>query len=167
MKKNVILTANPTTGAVFTLALDAQGNPKKDKNGKAFGSIRLEQSIIDLDFSYNNGGVKKLSALKAMTAEAWEKVKNDLKPGMEFPGKIRVVETTDANLHKAGVGTGFQIKKAGSADDAETLVNNGLPIFRRTEYVSDENVADILVQHSNVIKATSVTTNPQAATTLN
>jgi len=166
MKKNVILTANPTTGTVFTLALDAQGNPKKDKNGKPFGSIRLEQSVIDLTYAYNNGGVRKLSALKAMTAEAWDKVKNDLKPGMEFPGKIRVVETTDANLHKNGIGTGFQIKKAGSADDAEVLTSNGLPIYRRTEYVADENVADILVKHENVLTA-NVTTAPQAQGTLN
>jgi len=43
MKKNVILTANPNTGSVFTLAVDATGTPKKDKNGKNFGFIRLEQ----------------------------------------------------------------------------------------------------------------------------
>lgn len=151
MKNNVKLTVNPNTNSVFTLAVDAQGNPKKDKNGKTYGSIRLEQSTIDLDYAYNNGGVRKLSALKAMTAEAWDKVKNDLKPGMEFPGKIKVVETTDVELHKNGIGTGFQIKKAGSEDDAEVLTRNGLAIYRRTEYVSDANVSDELVQHENVI----------------
>jgi len=115
---------------------------------------------------YNNGGVKTLSALKSLTAEAWEKVKTQLTPGMVFPGKIRVIETTDAAVHKGGVSSGYQIKKSGSDATAQVLTNGGLPIFRSTEYVADENAADILVKHENVLTGV-VAQQAQAAGTLN
>ena len=146
MNSKKVIICKPTNFEV-----DFQVNPKLDKNGNPFGYIRISQPTINLDYSYN-GGVKDNSALKAMTVEAFAKVKDVLVEGLQLPGKIATFETIDANIHKNGVGTGFSPKIAG--DKGIQLTNGGLPIFRRTEYFQNENdprAIDTLVQHEQIL----------------
>ena len=170
MKKfNVILTA--LNGVLFTQRFEKDGvTPKLDKNNKPFGFIRVENpSEIDLGYAYNTGGVKRgQSALISMTVEAWEKNKN-LKDaegkllyseGRKIPGRVRVIETTNAEEAKI---KGFKPKMAGSAENAQPCLLDGAQIFRGTVFVSqaeidrDNSLAeDILVQHNNVIVGSNV-----------
>lgn len=151
----VTVTANPNTGLVFNLTRDEQGNPKLDKNGEQHGTIRVEQKTFNPKYIYLNGGVEVKSALIGMLAKSFDKVKDFYTPGLQIEGKIRTIETNDVNIHKNGINSGFQIKKAGSAEDAEILVKNGQPIYRTTRFVSvnspEFNEQDLLVEHDNKI----------------
>lgn len=144
----VKITANPQTGKVFTPSLDENGKQKLDKNGKAYGFIRLESAEISLAFGYNSA-VKRRSALKAMTVEAFEAGKDLLVEGAELPGKIRVIESLENK-------PGYSAKTAGKDGIACTL--GGKQIFRTTEYTEDMKAQDELIQHDNVIEGSSVAT---------
>lgn len=148
MKKSVILTA--IAGQIFTQSKNADGTPKKDKNGKEFGFIRVENpATIDLAYVHNNGGVKRgNSALVSMTLEAWDKAKAYYKEGMELPGNVRVVES----LVKAH--NGFQPKLAGANGTPCTL--GGKPIYRSTEFDATGTLEDVIIKHDNVIAGSSV-----------
>ena len=59
MKPHVILTAT-LAGILFTKSLDEKGNPKKDKNGKEFGFLRVEDPAeVNLAYAHQSGGVKR------------------------------------------------------------------------------------------------------------
>lgn len=158
--KKVILTVSKL-GAIFTLAVDAQGQPKLDKNGKRHGFIRVENpSVVDLGFAYNNGGVKRgASALIAMTEEAWNKSKDAYKPGMEIKGNVVVLESTERK-------PGFQPKLAGT--NGVQLTFSGQPIYRGTQFDATCTKEDELVAHDNTeaIKEAQIVTKAGAATTL-
>lgn len=141
--KTVILTA-AVTGELFTKALNADKTPKLDKNGKEFGTLRVEnQATIDFAYAYNNGGVKRgQSALIAMTCEAWEKAKNFYKAGMEIPGRVRIVESLEAGL-------GFKPKMAGNDENSLPCTVGGQQIYRRTEFDPKGVLEDVLIAHDN------------------
>lgn len=146
--KNCRVTVNPKTGQIFTQQLDENGKPLLDKNGKTYGFIRIAQTKIDMSFAYQNGGIRDVSALKAISTEAWNKAKPFYTPDMEIGGKVRVLETLEAGL------PGYQIKRAGQGVDGqpgEPLTLAGSPIYRKTEHVEDVTLEDILVKHDNVI----------------
>ena len=150
MKKSiVILTA--LNGVLFTKALNADGTPKKDKNGNEFGFLRVQNpNEVTLGFAYNSGGVKNgNSALVAMTVEAWEKAKHNYREGMELPGRVRVVEYLEQK-HK-----GFKPKMAGSGETAQPCTLGGRQIYRTTEFDPTGELADELIQHDNVITGSS------------
>ncbi len=136
MKSKVTITANPQNGQVFT------PNAELGKDGKRYGFIRLEQTI--LDFSGAVARSKKVSALKSMLEDDYNKAKDFLKQGTEMPGTIIAKETLDPSLK------GYQAKMAGSGDKAIACLSGTKPIFRTTEYVTDVNAEDVLIQHTNV-----------------
>lgn len=168
---NCRITINPTTGAIFTQQLmEDNKTPKLDKNGEPFGFIRIEQTKFDLSFAYQNGGIRNTSALKAIKLEAWEKAKQHYTPNMEVGGKILVTETIDPTIHKEGIGTGYQLKRAGKGTDGELgeiLTINGTPIYRRTEHVENVELADTLIKHDNVLNIAKTAIDPKAKATLN
>jgi len=142
--KKVILTA--VAGAIFTQSFEKDGKtPKLDKNKKPFGFIRVENpSTIDLQFAYENGGVKRgNSALIPMTVEAWEKVQSHYREGMELPGNVRVVESLTQEHN------GFQPKLAGEGGVPCTLGEK--QIYRSTEFDATGKLEDVLIAHDNVI----------------
>ena len=134
MKSNVRLTVNPSTGTVFT------ANESLGKDGKVYGYLCLEQELVDMSSAVAN--VKKRTAVKSISLEAYNKAKEFLKPGMELSGNIVVVESLEKK-------PGSQVKRAGSAENAPVCTYNNLPIYRRTEYVDDLSVVDTLIQHTN------------------
>ncbi len=147
MKEVVKVTANEQ-GSIFTKSVDANGVPKLDKNKEQYGYIRVEQSEIDLNFSYGSGGVKRRSALIPMSAKAWENVKGYYSVGMEIKGKILNLESLEQK-------PGFKPKTAGK--DGEVLTSGGKTIFHGTEYTSDlTRQDDPTIAHENVIVRTPV-----------
>lgn len=155
----VVITANPKTKEVFTLAKDEQGNPKLDKNGKPYGFIRLEQATLDLNYSYN-GGIKRVSTLKNMLAEQFEKNKEFFAAGTELPGRIVRKETIDAAI---GNTLGWKPKRAGSEENAPVLKKNGLTIYQQTVYDQTGEIADEVIDHDNIeeVKAWAALTPEQ------
>lgn len=164
MKKYVILTA-ALNGALFTKTLDEKGQPKKDKNGNEYGYIRVENpATIDLNFSYNNGGVKRgQSALHNMSVAAWEKSKDFYSAGMQIPGRVKVVESLEAF-------PGSAPKTAG--EGGTPCLKGGKQIYRGTIFVplgaKDKNGVlisdeDELIMHDNVIAGSTVTTKSTEA----
>ena len=152
MKKSiVILTA--LNGVLFTKALNADGTPKKDKNGNEFGFLRVQNpNEVTLGFAYNSGGVKNgNSALVAMTVEAWGKAKHNYREGMELPGRVRVIESLEKKHN------GFKPKMAGSGDAAQPCLKDGKQIYRTTEFDPTGLLADELIQHNNEIVGSNAT----------
>lgn len=147
--KKVILTV--IAGQLFTKALNADGSPKLDKNGKEFGYLRVENpSHVDLKYAYNSGGVKRgASALIAMTVEAWEKAKNFYKEGMEIEGNVVIVDSLTKEL-------GSRPKMAGAGENAEALTLDGKQIYRRTEFDPTCTKEDVIIRHNNEIKGSAV-----------
>ena len=133
MKSKVIITANPTTGSVFTPNAEVS---KKD--GKQYGFIRLEQTIVDLCNPL--GGVKKISALKSFSAEEFGKAKDFLLNGTKLDGNIVRLESTEKKQ-------GYSPKMAG--DTGVQCSINGMPIFQTTVYDQTGELADELIAHDN------------------
>lgn len=142
MKNHVILTAT-LAGLIFTKSVDEKGNPKKDKNGKEFGYLRVENKAeVTLAYAHQSGGVKRgQSALVSMTVEAWEKSKQYYKEGMEIPGRVRIVESLVE-------GPGFQAKTTGGENPIAVTVG-GKQIFRKTEFDPTGELQDELIAHDN------------------
>jgi hypothetical protein len=97
--------------------------------------------------------VKTRSALKTMLAEDFAKVKGVLTDGTSLPGRIRVIETIDAEEAKK---KGYKAKMAGSDANAQPCTIDGNQIFRGTEYDPSGELADELIQHNNVIVGSTV-----------
>lgn len=134
MKNSVIVTANPANGQVFT----STGVSSKD--GKEYGYIRLEST--EVDFSGPVAQVKKRSALKSMTREAFDM--SGLAAGLEIPGRIIVKESLTKNPFKANQEPKRQGKEGG------ILLYNGQPIYRETEFTTDLNAQDVTIAHTAV-----------------
>lgn len=147
MKSAVKITANPTTGEVFTK------NENLGKDGRQYGFIRLEQKIID--FNGSLGRFKTLSALKSISEDDFIKGKNYLKNGTELPGKIVREETTIQEI-------GFSPKMSSGKEDAQPCLKDGQQIYQRTYYTEDIDITDTLVPHNNVITGSTVTTKAEA-----
>lgn len=156
--KKVILTAT-ATGAIFTQSLDANNNPKLDKNGKEFGFIRVENPAkINLGFAYNGPVNRGTSALIAMTVEAWEKSKAHFKANMEIDGNVVITESTTQLV-------GMQPKLSGK--NGIQLTINGQPIYRGTQFDASGKVEDVLIAHDNVAEVKAAQAALATAETLN
>ena len=149
---------NPDAGKVFTLRKDESGNPKLDKNGDKYGSIRVENpEIVSLGFAYNGDNVKRgQSALISMTEAAYEKNKAHFTDGSIHPGNVRILETTESGL------PGYKAKMAGRGENAQPCLLGGAQIFRKTEFDATGRLEDVLVAHDNVIVGSSVKTATDA-----
>lgn len=140
----VTITANKN-GQVFT------PNANVGKDGKNYGYIRVEEKHVDMSSAVAR--VKIKSALKTISEDDYNKAKELLTAGTQLPGRVRIIETTDAELAKK---RGFKTKMAGSEVDAQPCLLGGAQIFRGTEYDASGNQEDILVQHDNEIVGSSV-----------
>lgn len=141
MKSAVKVTANPTTGEVFTL----NQNPGKD--GKNYGYIRVEQTSIDL--SQRMGNVRSHSALIGFSEERWNLAKPFLKEGTELPGNIVRTETTKTNDDGTPL-LGYREKRAGNSEDAPVCKVGGKIIYQTSFYDEAGEQADTLVAHDNI-----------------
>lgn len=165
MKGKLTLTANPTTGELFT----KNDNPGKD--GKDYGFVRVEQ--IEVDFSNPVATPKVLSALKSFSQEGWDKVKSMFSPGQEMPGKIRVLECLNTHPEFQKVeGKGFTEKRAGNDPNAPFCKIGNKTIFRRTEYIEKpiaglEEHEDSLLQHDNSDEIKAFQAKIASATAIN
>lgn len=144
MKSSVRITKHPETGEVFTK------NENVGKDGKVYGFIGLEQTIVDMGSAV--GRITKRNALKSFSEESFNLAKDFLKEGTELKGQIIVEETIDPAIHKNGDKTGFSMKLAGKEEDAPICKVNGQPVYRRSVYTEDMNATDTLVQHDNTVE---------------
>lgn len=134
MKNSVVVTANPANGQVFT------STGISDKDGKEYGFIRVESKWLDMSGAVAT--VKSLSALKAISKEAFDL--SGLQAGMEIDGKILVIESTVKNPFRTN-----QLPKT-QGKDGGVLLFNGLPIYRETEFTSDLTRQSVLVAHTAI-----------------
>ena len=141
MKSSVKITANPKTGEVFTPNAELS---KKD--GKQYGFIRLEQTVVDM--STGVARVKTISALKSFLKEDYLKAKDFLTAGRELPGTILRLES----LVEA---QGFSPKMAGSEENAQPCTLDGKQIYQSTQYSTDVNAVDVLIAHNNKIEGSN------------
>jgi len=139
----ITITANPKTGNVFTPNAEVS---KKD--GKRYGFIRLEQTIVDMSSAVAK--VKTRSALKSISEEDFNKAKGALVAGMQLNGRIRVIESLEQK-------PGFSAKTAGKDGVACTL--GGKQIYQSTEFDPSGELADELIAHDNIIVGSTVRTN--------
>jgi len=138
MKANVIVTANPSNGQVFTR------NSSLGKDGKQYGYIRVKTTKM-----VENGGwgvSKEISALVPMSEEHFNK--SGLSAGAALEGKIIVLETLEQK-------PGYQPKLAGEGGTPCTL--DGRQIYRATKWTTDPAACDELIKHNNVIVGSSTT----------
>lgn len=119
-------------------------------NNADYGFIRIESSDVA---QIGTGGWintnRRTTLIKGRINDltAWVK-SNNIKIGTEFPGKIIILERVGVPFYD-----GQEPKRAGA--DGEILHQNGMPIFRQTEYTPDLNAADKLEKHDNVLSAAS------------
>lgn len=151
----VRVTANPTTGEIFTLQRDENGAPKLDKNKEEYGFIRLEQRSLseNEEAAYFNGGIEVRSALRAFSRSAWEKVKDSFFDGMEMKGKI-VHEDSLEQKHN-----GFKPRQAGQ-DGPMLTANKGKQIFRNTFFTTNEAAQDSIIKHENDLRRNKTELTP-------
>lgn len=135
MKNQVIVSANPSTGLVFT------ANEKPGKDGKPYGFIVVKSTACE-----NKNGflvVKTRTAIVPMSKAAFDAA--PLMNGEALDGKIIVLESLERK-------PGYQPKLAGDGGTPCTL--GGRQIYRTTKWVTDES-SDELLKHDNVIVASS------------
>jgi len=136
MKNQVIVSANPSTGLVFT------ANEKPGKDGKVYGFIVVKSTTRE-----NNGGFlvnKTRTAIVPMSKAAFDAA--PLMNGEALEGKIIVLESLEQK-------PGYQPKLAGEGGTPCTL--GGRQIYRTTKWVT-EDASDELIKHDNVIVGSSV-----------
>ena len=153
--KTVKITAHPTTGVVFTQMKNADGSAKLDKNGKEFGFIRVEQAKISLGFAYNNGGVKRRSALISMTTEAWEKSKSLLLNGATADGQI-VRKDALTPFYEGQKPLQAPKKDAqGNVIEGEfnTITSGGQPVYRNEFFTESQSDTDVPMESYDKIEA--------------
>ena len=133
--KTVTITANPTTGKVFTQAMNADGSPKKDKNGKEHGFIRVESQTADLGFAYN-GAIKKRSCLIPMSVEGYISSQSVLGAGSIHDGVIvREDSITPAYEGKKPLSSG--------GENPQVITSGGAPVYRNEVFSKNVNRADV------------------------
>lgn len=159
----VKITANPKTGKVFTQSLNEDGSPKLDKNGKEYGTIRVENPAeVSLDFAYQGNNIKRgQSALISMEKEAFEKNQAHYGAGVEVKGRVRTIETTETGL------PGFKAKMAGNGEDALPCLLGGAQIYRKTEFDGTGRLEDMLIAHDNSAEISAAAKAKASAPALN
>jgi hypothetical protein len=137
---NVTVIANPKTGKVFNQ------NANLGKDGKAYGWFLVESSVLDTSGPIVS--IKRRTAVKAISKEAYDAAAGLLQVGSQLPGKIVVREALEPFYD------GQKAKTAGEGGEVCTF--NGNPIYRETEFTSDLSASDELIAHTNVITGSSV-----------
>lgn len=140
MKSQAKITANPTTGEVFTLNVDEKGSPKLGKDGKRYGFIRVEQQEVDMSTAVIQ--VKVRSAIKSISEDSFNAAKDFLTEGTAMPGKIVAKESLVKEL-------GYTEKRAGTAENAPLCTIGGKTIYRTTVYTEIADETDVLIAHDN------------------
>lgn len=141
MKHSVKITKNPNTNEVFTLNKNEDGTVKLGKDGKRYGSFRVEQKEVDLTSAV--ASVKTRSALKAISEDAFNAAKDILVEGAELKGKIVARESLVKEQ-------GYTEKRAGQQENAPVCKLGNQPIYRTTVYTENMTDEDVLIQHDNV-----------------
>lgn len=145
MENQVTITANPTTGNVFT------ENTNLGKDGKAYGFIRVESQWVD--FSGAVAKVKSRSALKTISKEDYLKAASFLTAGSKLPGKI-IVKDTLAPAYEGHAPLSVPVT-AGSKE-MRIVTSNGQPVYRQNIFTSDANAQDEKVSYDKVGIAATV-----------
>ncbi len=136
----IIVKAHPQTGLVLTANTNKEG----------WSTVRVEQSTPTM-----SGRIVNLNNRVAfITGKTADLEKLGLSANSEFPipGKLVVKEATTPF---------YEGQKAKLVPGTEVVCSvGGQPIYRQTEFSSDVNEADVLVQHDNVeqIKAAQLQT---------
>jgi hypothetical protein len=142
----VVLVANENIDGnpIITPLMDQDGTtPKTDLNGKELGSIRLEQHTQSLaNGSFLN--VRRRVAFISGTLEVLNSIvkANNLKAGMELPGKIIITESTEPFWKNQ------QPKINPQTDESigVTLNEKFFPIFMKMTYMEDGSGKDYLLR---------------------
>jgi len=140
MKSQAKITANPTTGEVFTLNTNEDGSPKLGKDGKRYGFIRIAQQEVDLSAAVAQ--VKTRSAIKSIAEDSYNAAKDFLTEGTTMPGKIVAKESLIKEQ-------GYTEKRAGTTENAPVCKLGGKTIYRTTVYTEVDSEMDVLIQHDN------------------
>ncbi len=146
MNKQVKLTANPTTGKVFTQSVDAAGAPKADKNGEPTGYIRIEiQGEIGLNYNGSARGAK--SCLLPMSVAGFDKNKEAYFAGAMFPGGIvyqESIEKIDASYRP------LRVPVVAGKPELRPITSGGQQVYRKTFYDATGLIEDIRLSYDKV-----------------
>jgi len=145
--KTVSITANPTTGQVFTQSINADGSAKLDKNGKEHGFIRVESRELNLGFAYKAAS-KRRSTLIAMTKEAFVADADLMTAGTKLPGSI-VREDSLTPFYEGQKPLQAPKKdEAGNVIEGEfnIITSGGLPVYRNEYFSNNQNAADVKLE---------------------
>ncbi len=140
----VKVTANPTTGVIFT------PNAKPGKDGKTYGFIRLEESKVDLDGAI--GSVKKTSILKQISAEAAA----ELTDGQEFVGQITSHDSLAPHFEGEKQ---LQAPIAKGSKELRDVLCGGMKVYRRYEFTSNLKKASVKLTYDKVAVAQAAAIN--------
>lgn len=133
--KTVKILANPKNGLVFNR------NAKLGSDGKVYGWFLVESQELDMSGAIVQ--VKRRTAVKAISEEAYLQAKDMFAPGSELSGKIIIKEALTPFFD------GQAPKTAGAG--GEVCTKGGKAIYRQAEYTSDLDAQDSLIAHDNVI----------------
>lgn len=145
MSNNVTVIANPKTGKVFNQ------NANLGKDGKAYGWFMVESKVLDMTGAIVS--LKRRTAIKAISKEAYDAAASMLQVGSQLPGKIVVRESLTPFYE------GQTPKTAG--EGGTVCTKGGQPIYRQTEYSDLLEECDTLIAHDNVIEGSSVAASKQ------
>lgn len=167
--KTVKVTANPTTGKVFTQAMEADGvTPKKDKNGNEHGFIRVEQRTARLGFAYNKA-VKVRSTLIAMTKESFLDAADLYSDGSKHDGQI-IREDSIKPFYEGQKPLQAPVKDENGVVIPEkfvTITSGGQPVYRNEYFTENQNASDVkLDMYDDISSETKVSAEAAKATKL-
>lgn len=138
MKNQVRVTANPTTGQVFT------STGESEKDGKEYGFYRVESVVVDRSGPLDR--VIKLSAIKGTSREVFDA--EPLVAGQMIDGQIVVTESTIKNPFREKQEPKRMVNQDSSLGGV--LLFNGLPIYRETTFTEDLSLKSTLLKHTSV-----------------
>jgi hypothetical protein len=135
---NQSVVEHPETGEVITLftKLDKEGNEQ------TYGRVQIQSVALTL----NNGFVsqKKRTAFVTLDSPALQLIGSKIKAGMPYPmeGKITILETLEPQWldHKPKI----------NPTTGETIEINGHLIYRSTEFTSNMDAQDVIVNPYSV-----------------
>lgn len=135
-----IKNSNVMNGEVKVTA-NAEGKVVVPSSNPEFGYIRLEQKSTVIDA---NGWARKANKSALIKGRVADLAEMGLVKGMKLPGKLIVTEshepTNEDNLEQ-------DMKVAG--DSGVPCTKDGQPIYRTTQYTTDEDAVDTFIAHDN------------------
>lgn len=148
MNKKLKLTANPVTGSVFTQLFDIDNNPRLDKNGAAFGFIRLEEEgKADLNLSYAGGVRAGKSILLPMSCEGFNKNKAMYPVNTEFDGQIVY---TDSLVKEDESYRALRVPVTQGSKELRPVTSGGQQVYRKTSFDSTCTLEDTRLVYDKV-----------------